>query len=242
VLDLVREDADALRARIGRDDRLKLDEYLDSVRAVETRITFEAGDRRARYRDDPAARREIAALGGRVDAYHLDPGRVRERAMDHTAHVRLMLDILALAFQTDSTRIGTFMFGNSVSNKNFSFLDGVTGGHHQLSHHENDAEKLRQYRRIGAWHVEQYAYLLDRLRQIREGEATLLDNAMVLFGSALRDGNRHDPHNLPIVLAGRAGGTLAPGRHLAYGKDTPAVQPVRLDARPRRRPGATLRR
>jgi hypothetical protein len=141
--------------------------------------------------------------------------------MDHTEHVRLMLDITLLALQTDSTRVVTFMFGNSVSNKNFSFLEGVKGGHHQLSHHENDAEKMAQYQRITTWHIEQCAYLLDRMRQIREGEGTLLDNAMVLCGSALRDGNSHNPHNLPTVLAGRAGGTLAPGRHLVHGKDTP---------------------
>lgn len=221
VLDLVAEDARALRGRVGRDDRRKLDEYLDSVRAVETRIAFEADDRRARYRDDTQARQDVAALGGRVDTYSHDPGRLRERSMDHTVHVRLMLDILLLALQTDSTRIATFMFGNSVSNKGFSFLDGVSGGHHELSHHENDPEKMAQYQRITAWHVEQCAYLLDRMKAVREGEGTLLDHAMVLFGSALRDGNRHDPHDLPTVLAGRAGGTLAPGRHLAYGRDTP---------------------
>jgi hypothetical protein len=221
VLDLVMDDANALRARIGHDDRLKLEEYLDSVRAVEKRIGFEASDRRARYRDDPQARKDIASLGGRVDAYNMDPGRLRERSMDHTDHVRLMIDIMVLAFQTDSTRVGTFMFGNSVSNKNFSFLDGVKGGHHELSHHENRAEKLDQYQRISTWHVAQYAYMLDRMRSIREGEGTLLDNSMVLFGSALRDGNRHDPHNLPIVLGGRAGGSLTPGRHQSFSKDTP---------------------
>ena len=221
VLDLVADETRALRSRIGRDDRRKLDEYLDSVRAVEERIAFEASDRRARYRDDPQARKDIEALGGRVDTYKHDPGRFRERSMDHTEHVRLMLDILLLALQTDSTRIATFMFGNSVSNKNFSFLEGVRGGHHQLSHHENDAAKMAEYQRITTWHIEQCAQLLDRMRQVREGEGTLLDHSMVLFGSALRDGNRHDPHNLPTVLAGRAGGTLSPGRHLTYGKDTP---------------------
>ncbi len=211
----------SLRGRIGQDDRRKLDEYLDSVRAVETRIAFESSDRRARYRDDPEARKDIERLGGRVDTYKHDPGRLRERTMDHTEHVRLMLDLMVLAFQTDSTRVATFMFGNSVSGKNFSFLEGVKGGHHEISHHENDAEKLAQYERISAWHVEQYAYMLERMKAIREGEKTLLDNSMVLFGSALRDGNSHNPHDLPIVLGGRGGGTLATGRHLVYGKDTP---------------------
>jgi hypothetical protein len=221
VLDLVAEDASALRQQIGAHDRRKLDEYLDSVRSVEKRIAYESSDRRARYRDDPQARADIAALGGRVDTYKHDPGRFRERSMDHTEHVRLMLDITLLALQTDSTRVVTFMFGNSVSNKNFSFLEGVKGGHHQLSHHENDAEKMAQYQRITTWHIEQCAYLLDRMKLVREGEGALLDNAMVLCGSALRDGNSHNPHNLPTVLAGRAGGTLAPGRHLVHGKDTP---------------------
>ncbi|RUL88314.1 DUF1552 domain-containing protein [Tautonia sociabilis] len=221
VLDLVMEDARALRSRVGHADRLKIDEYLDSVRAVETRIAFDAEGRRARYLDDPDARRDIEALGGRIDTYVHDAGHLQERELDHTEHVRLMLDLLVLAFQTDSTRIGTFMFGNAVSGKDFSFLDGVRGGFHQLSHHENDDEKLEQYKRINAWHSAQLSYMLGRMRQVREGDGTLLDNAMVLFGSGLRDGNRHDPHNLPILLAGRGGGTLATGRHLRFGKDTP---------------------
>lgn len=222
VLDLVGEDARALRARVGQDDRRRLDEYLDSVRAVEARIAHEAAGRRALMLDDPAARAAIAELGGRIDAYNSDPGRFRERRMDHTPHCRLMLDLMVLAFQTDSTRIATFMFGNAVSNKNFAFLDGVKGSHHEMSHHENDEGKLDQYERITRWHVEQYAYMLDRLRSIREGEGTLLDNSMILFGSALRDGNSHNPHNLPMLLGGRAGGAIAPGRHLNYAKDTPA--------------------
>ena len=146
VLDLVRDDARSLRGRIGKDDRLKLDEYLDSVRAVETRIAFESSDRAARYRDDPEARKEIERLGGRVDAYTHDPGRHRERKADHTEHARLMLDLMVLAFQTDSTRVASFMFGNAVSGKNFSFLEGVKGGHHEISHHENGPEEARPVR------------------------------------------------------------------------------------------------
>jgi hypothetical protein len=221
VLDLVADDTRALSNQVGQHDRRKLEEYLDSVRAVEKRIAYESSDRRARYRDDPQARKDVEALGGRVDTYKHDPGRLRERSMNHTDHVLLMLDILLLAFQTDSTRVATFMFGNSVSNKNFSFLEGVKGGHHEFSHHENNPEKMAQYQKITTWHVEQCAYVLDRMRQIREGEGTLLDHSMVLCGSALRDGNEHNPHDLPTILAGRAGGTLSPGRHVAYGKDTP---------------------
>jgi hypothetical protein len=221
VLDLVMDDARSLRSKVGLDDRRKLDEYLDSVRAVEARIDHEASGRRAQVLDDPEARKDIEALGGRVDAYRSDPGRFRERKMDHTEHARLMLDLIVLAFQTDSTRVSTFMFGNAVSGKNFSFLEGVKGSHHEISHHDNDKDKLEQYTLISRWHVAQYAYMLDRMRSIREGEGTLLDNSMILFGSALRDGNGHNPHNLPIVLGGKGGGTLATGRHLTYGKDTP---------------------
>ena len=132
-----------------------------------------------------------------------------------------MLDILALAFWTDSTRVCTFMFANAVSGRNFSFLDGVTGGHHENSHHENDALKLERYKRIGIWHIEQYAYLLERLRSIREGDGTLLDNSMILYGAGMRDGNKHSPHDLPLVIGGRGGGGIVPGRHLIYEADSP---------------------
>jgi hypothetical protein len=132
-----------------------------------------------------------------------------------------MLDIMVLAFWTDSTRVATFMFGNEVSGKNFSFLPGVSGGHHQISHHENDKAKLAEYEKINVWHLEQYAYLLGRMKSIKEGERTLLDNAVVLFGSGMKDGNAHSPYNLPILLGGRGGNTLATGRHLVYDKKTP---------------------
>ena len=132
-----------------------------------------------------------------------------------------MLDMIALAFQTDTTRVSTFMFGNAVSGRNFSFLDGVTGGHHDVSHHENKEEKLNQYAIISRWHVEQYAYLLERLASMQEGDSNVLANSMILFGSGLRDGNAHDPHNLPLVLAGQAGGRLETGKHLTFSRDTP---------------------
>ena len=120
-----------------------------------------------------------------------------------------------LAFQTDSTRVASFMFANDVSGRNFSFLDGVQGGHHELSHHENNEKKIDQYQRINHWHVEQFARMLKKMQSIQEGEGTLLDNSMLMFGSSFSDGNRHDPDNLPILLAGRGGGSLSPGRHLA---------------------------
>jgi hypothetical protein len=107
------------------------------------------------------------------------------------------------------------MFANDVSGRNFSFLDGVKGGHHELSHHENNEEKIAQYQRINRWHTEQFARMLKKMRDIREGDSTLLDNSMIVFGSSMSDGNRHDPDNLPILLGGKGGGTLQSGQHIA---------------------------
>jgi hypothetical protein len=131
-----------------------------------------------------------------------------------------MFDIIALGFQTDSTRVATFLFGNEVSNQNFAFVDGVTGAHHSLSHHENKPDNMRQYQLINKWHIEQYGYLLRKLRDMKEGDSNVLDNSMILLGAGFRDGNKHDPHNLPVILAGKAGGRLASGQHLSYEKDT----------------------
>jgi hypothetical protein len=140
---------------------------------------------------------------------------------EHREHVKLMLDLMVLAFWSDSTRVISFMFANDVSNKNFTFVEGVRGSHHDMSHHTNKPVKIEQYKRINRWHVEQFAYLLGKMKAIREGEGTLLDNSMVLFGSSLSDGNRHDPNNLPILLGGRAGGALRTGCHIASPKNTP---------------------
>jgi len=221
VLDAVMEDAKGLKAKVGQADRRKLDEYFEAVRSVEKRIAFDAARRAAEYEGDPLARKEIERLGGQIKDYYQDPAKIRERGIDHTGQVRLMLDIMVLGFWTDSTRIATFMFGNEVSGRNFSFLPGVSGSHHEISHHQGEKAKLEEYKRINIWHVQQYAYMLEKMKAIKEGEGTLLDNAMVLFGGGMRDGNAHSPYNLPIVLAGRGGGTLATGRHLTYREKTP---------------------
>ncbi len=221
VLDAVKEDAKGLQSKVGSADKTKLDEYFDAVRSVEKRIAFDAARRRGEYDGDLLARKEVERLGGRIKDYYRDPARLTERKIDHTEHVRLMLDIMVLGFWTDSTRVATFMFGNEVSGKNFSFIPGVSGGHHQTSHHENDPKKLEEYKRINTWFIEQYAYMLERMKAIKENNSTLLDNSMAMFGGGIKDGNSHSPNNLPVVLAGRAGGTIASGRHLAYEKKTP---------------------
>ncbi len=220
VLDLVAADAKRLQARLGSNDKAKLEEYLDSVRAVERRIEWDAKRQNETAMADPQARAALEDLNKRIDAY-LDPARLSERSGNHTEHTRLMLDMIALAFWTDTTRISTFMFGNAVSGRNFGFLGTGFGGHHETSHHENKAEKMAQYQRINQWHVEQYAYLLEKLKSIKDGTGSLLDNSMIVFGAGMRDGNAHSPKNLPILVAGKGGGTLATGRALKYEKNTP---------------------
>jgi hypothetical protein len=207
ILDLASDDAKRLRGRLGRDDQVKIDEYLESVRAVEKRIEFS-------LKPDPRDWHPTSTPDIPAPPDHKAPADFRE-------HVKLMLDLMVLAFQTDSTRVLSFMFANDVSGRNFSFLPGVSGGHHDMSHHENKEEKIKQYQEINRWHTEQYAYLLGRLRAIPEGDGTLLDNSMILFGSSISDGNRHDPNNLPIVVAGNAGGAFRTGLHVASPKETP---------------------
>lgn len=219
ILDAVLEDAKSLNGKIGVADKQKLQEYYDAVRSVEKRIAFDAARRAHEVKSDPLARAEVGKLDGRIrDYYRVPEGK---HGIDHTEQVRLMLDMMVLAFWTDTTRVATFMFGNEVTGKNFSFLNGVSGGHHEISHHQGDKGKLEEYRKINVWHLQQYAYMLEKMRNIREGEGTLLDNSLVLLGGGIRDGNAHDPHNLPIVLAGRGGGRLATGQHITFPNETP---------------------
>jgi hypothetical protein len=208
LLDRVIDDARRLRTQLGAADKLRLDEYLSTMRSLEERVT-RAGNPKA------GAWKPRAAM----DAGAAPP----ERPRDHAEHVRLMLDMMAVAFQTDTTRVSTFMFGNAVSNVSFRFLEGVSAGHHDVSHHQNEPDKLRQYHLINRWHIEQFSYLLRRLREMKEGDSTVLDNSMVLFASALSDGNRHDPHRLPLVLGGGGGGRIDGGQHLVFGEDSPAA-------------------
>lgn len=207
LLDRVLGDAKELRTRLGATDRQRIDEYLQSVRSLESRLQHSQHGAMNSWKLRAPLKKE-----------QMPPSDVPDQ---HEEHVRLMLDMIALAFQTDMTRVCTFMFGNAVSGRNFSFLEGVSGGHHDTSHHQRNESKLTQYQLINQWHVEQYAYLLNKLRKMPEGDSNVLANSMILFGSGLRDGNSHSPHNLPILVSGNAGGRLATGQHLSYSKDTP---------------------
>lgn len=206
VLDLVLEDAKSLQRKGSGADRVKLDEYYESVRSVEQRI--EASMRpQKRWINQGKAPLDRPAPG--IPATHKE-------------HVRLMLEILLLAFWTDSTRIGTFMFGDAQTQQDYGFLPGVKGGFHSISHHRNEPEKREQYEKIVTWHMEQMAWFLQRAKSLDEGNGrSLLDSSMFLFGSSLKDGNRHDPENLPLILAGKGKGTIRPGRRLRAPEKTP---------------------
>jgi hypothetical protein len=205
VLDVVLEEAKALRSRGSAADQVRLDEYFESVRSVEQRM-------------EAALRPHKRWINkGKFPLDRPAPG-VPEA---HREHVRLMLDILILALWTDSTRIATFMFGDAQTQQDYSFLPGVKGGFHSLSHHGNVPTQREQYEKVVTWHVEQTAYFLNKMRSLKEGDRSLLDNSMVLFGSSLKDGNRHDNVNLPLMLAGRGKGTIRPGRRLRAPEKTP---------------------
>jgi hypothetical protein len=228
LLDAALGDAHDLRRRLGRGDQQKLEEYLDAVRGVERRLgpaasggpSYRPPTRPDRLTPPPAMARPDVLFTSRDNGG--DGATTAGGAtIDPPELVRLMLDLIVLAFWTDTTRNVTFMFANDVSTRNFSFLDGVRENHHSSSHHANQQAKIDTYKAITRWHVGQFAYLLGRLRDVREGERTLLDNALVMCGSSLSDGNRHDPNNLPILLGGKGGGKVRSGRHVASPRNTP---------------------
>jgi hypothetical protein len=229
LLDAALDDAHALRRRLGQEDRHKLDEYLDSVRSVESRLGFARDNSASRWRPPTSPERLMPPPGmARAGVIYTSRHNGGDNAAAPGAPpisppelVRLMLDMITLAFWTDTTRNATFMFANDVSPRSFSFLPGAGENHHSSSHHANKPERIESYKIITRWHVEQYVYLLTRLRSIREGERTLLDNSMIMCGSSLSDGNRHDPNNLPILLGGKGGSRIATGRHLAFPRNTP---------------------
>ncbi len=200
ILDLVKEDFSDLNGRLGRNDQRKLDEFASAVRDIELRI-----ERAAKF-PEPKAPEGVATPAGIPPTYE--------------EHVRLMADLMVLAFQTDTTRVGTFVIANEGSNKPYPFI-GVREGHHDLSHHGNDEAKKAKIAQINRFHTAQLAYILGKLKSVKEGDGTLLDHCMLCYGSGNSDGNAHNHDNLPILLAGRGCGTLTAGRHIVYPKETP---------------------
>ncbi len=202
ILDLVYEDARSISSRVSGRDRQKIDEYLTAVREIEQRVE--------------RAEREVTERPTGVPEVELPEGV----PSSYEEHLQLLSDMMVLAFQTDTTRVATFMFANEGSNKPYPFI-GVKDGHHTLSHHENDPDKQQRISRINQFHTRQLAYLLERLRSTPEGDGNLLDQSLVVYGSSISDGNRHNHDDLPIAMFGRGGGTVLPGRHIRYTPETP---------------------
>jgi len=200
VLDLVLEDAKKLNGDLGGADRRKVEEYLDSVRSIEKQI--QAAERDTERRLPP----ELEVPDG-------VPG-------DFPKYVRLMTDLMVAALQTNTTRVATFMLANEGSNRTFPFID-VRDGHHSISHHAGNQEKLEKIAKIDRFYVGQFAYLVEKLRSIKEGDGTLLDSTMALYGNSIGDGNRHNHDELPVLFAGRAQGTVQTGRHVRFPRNTP---------------------
>ena len=199
ILDFVTGDVDRLKKRLGQTDRRKIDEYLSSIRELEHRIE-----------------RSGQVLRKQPPEFKLPDG-VPD---DLEVHIRLMYDLMALAFQTDTTRISTFMLASEGSNRAYTMV-GVKEGHHTLSHHGDKVESILQIKKIDTFLVTQFAYFLEKLKAVKEGDGTLLDHSMIVYGSGIADGNAHSHNDLPILLAGRGGGTIATGRHIKLDKETP---------------------
>jgi hypothetical protein len=202
ILDFVGEDARNLKNRLGGPDQHKLEEYLTGIREIEQRLV--------RIEKTP----DIQAPSGAA--------RPTGVPKDYREHLRLMADMLVLAFQADLTRVATFVFANDGSNRSYRDY-GVAEGHHDMSHHGGSKTKKAKIQKINQFHIEQVAYLLDKLRSVQEGSGRLLDNCMIVYGSGISDGNRHNHDELPILLAGKGGGTLKTGRHVRYPRDTPLM-------------------
>ncbi|MGH9936593.1 MAG: DUF1552 domain-containing protein, partial [Blastocatellia bacterium] len=204
VLDAVLADARALQPKVSADDRKKLDEYLESIRDIEKRIDHAANEGRLE--------------GWRPTLQQPNMPRPADDLPQNTPeHIKLMLDLIILAFRMDKTRVITLMLNNDLSQMNFRFLDGVRGALHlDLTHNGKAPELEAMYLKTNQFHTRQFTYLVQRLKEVDEGGASLLDNSILMFASSLFDGDAHSAEQLPIVLAGKAGGALRTGRILDY--------------------------
>ncbi len=200
ILDFVMEDAAVLKSKLGVRDAMKMDEYFTAVREIEQRLV----------KFENAGNLQVAA----------GVGVPKGIPSDYGDHIRLMGDMMILAFQADLTRVCTFMFANDGSNRSYAQI-GVPEGHHDVSHHGKQEDKLAKKLKIDQYHVEQLAYILGRMKSIKEGNGSMLDNTMLIYGAGISDGDRHNHDDLPIMLAGGKNAGLSGGRHLAYAPHTP---------------------
>ena len=194
VLDMVSDQSKKLQGRISIEDRPKLEEYFESVREIERRLERSSQP---------------------VDLSGIDAKIPEQIPADYGDHIRVMYDLMVLAFQTDTTRLATFMLANEGSNKTFPMIE-VKEGHHELSHHQNDQDKIDKIAKIDRYYSDQFGYFLKKMKATSDGDSNLLDNSLIVYGGAISDGNRHDHNNLPLLLAGKAGGKVQPGRLIRY--------------------------
>ena len=204
ILDAVRDEAASLKGRVSRDDHHKLGEYFEGIRDIETRIA--------------RASKEERLEGWRPTLSQPDMPRPKhELPQDVPAHMKLMLDLVVLAFQMDKTRIATVMLNNDLSQMNFKFVEGVSGALHlDLTHNGRVPTKEAMYLKTNQFHIAQFAYLTARMKAISEGETTLLDNSILMCASSLFDGDLHSAEQLPVLLTGKGRGSLQTGRILDY--------------------------
>ncbi|MFN0111507.1 MAG: DUF1552 domain-containing protein [Blastocatellia bacterium] len=213
ILDVVLGDAKALQPKVSKGDRRKLDEYLESIRDIEKRL-----DRAAKEERQANSSSASSSESWRPTLKQPNLPRPGEELPQNVPdHMKLMLDLIVLAFQMDKTRIVTLMLNNDLSQMNFRFIEGVRGALHlDLTHNGKAPETEAMYLKTNQFHTRQFTYLVERMKAIDEGGSSLLDNSILMFASSLFDGDAHSADHFPIVLAGKAGGQLQTGRNLDY--------------------------
>jgi len=200
ILDFISDDAKAMHRHLGRNDQQKLDQYLTGVREIERRV-------------------EKSESLGKV----IDPGvpAPTDRPANYSEHIKLMMDMMVLAFQTDSTRVSTFLLAHDGSNRSFNEI-GVSDGHHNISHHKGKKENLEKIQKIDEFYLAKLAYFLQKMKDTEDVDGqSLLHNSMIVYGSGISDGNRHNHNDLPVIVAGHAGGAFKAGRHVDLREEVP---------------------
>jgi hypothetical protein len=200
ILDSVQQEAASLQKTLGSGDRSKVNEYLDSVREVERRIQHAEG--------------QSGELSLQL------PDRPTDIPEEFADHMKLMFDLQVLAFQADITRVTSLLIGREQSGRSFPEI-GVVEPHHSLSHHRDDPAFIAKKAKIDAYHIKLYSYFLEKLQATADGDGSLLDHSIIMYGAGLGNPNLHEHSNLPVLLAGGGAGALTTGRHVAYANDTP---------------------
>jgi hypothetical protein len=199
ILDFVTDDTHKLEAGLGPTDRRKLDEYLSSIREVERQIESAEKDNRA------------------IDPHMEKPYGV---PADFAEHFKLMTDMMTIAFQADLTRVVTFLVTHEGTSRAYREID-ISDGHHPLTHHRNQPDLMEKVSRINEYHMKQFALWIAKMKSIQEGDRSLLDNCMIVYGAGLSDGNRHLHEDLPTMIVGRGGNYIKTGRRVVYRRETP---------------------